>query len=135
MEVHDPPLQLAPTHGMEDSGGNAAKRGVADVHGVTGARLDLLHPGHDPVQQVGPVAHAQGVSSVALDTQAQARLWLRATVAGRVQRVRKQHVTASKAHQGRPKVLGPDIVISLHIRAFVNWTVYFGLLFKLNVHP
>lgn len=135
MEVHDPSLQMAPTHGMEDSGGNAAKRGVADMHGVTGARLDLLHPGHDPVQQVGPVAQAQGVSSIALDRQAQARLWLRATVVGRVQRVRKQHVTASTAHQRWSKVVRPDTVTSLHIRAFVNWTVYFGILFKLNVHP
>lgn len=71
MEVHDPSLQLVPPHGMEDSGGNAAKCGVGHAHGATGASLDLLHPGYDRVEQVEPVAHAQGVSSIALHRQAQ----------------------------------------------------------------
>lgn len=74
MEVHDPSPQAVPPQGKEDSGGNAAERGVGHVHSVTGASLSLLHPGHDPVEQVEPVAQAQGVSSVALDTQAQACL-------------------------------------------------------------
>lgn len=66
MEVHDPSLQSVTPHRPEDPGGNATEDGVGHVHGVTGASLDLLHPGHDPVEQVDPVAHAQCVSSIAL---------------------------------------------------------------------
>lgn len=71
MEVHDPSLRLLPPDGVEDSGGNAAEGGVGHAHGLTGASLGLLRPGHDPVQQVDPVARAQSVSSVTLKRQAQ----------------------------------------------------------------
>lgn len=69
MEVQDSPLQLLPLFGLEDSGGHAAERGVGHVHGGAGASLDHLHPGHHLVQQVDPMADAQRVSRVALETQ------------------------------------------------------------------
>lgn len=68
VEVHNPPLQLVPPHRMKDPRGNAAKCGVCYLHGVTGASLDFLHPGHNPVQQVDPVANTQSVSSITLNT-------------------------------------------------------------------
>ncbi len=55
MEVQDSPLQLLPPFRLEDSGGNAAQRGVSHVHSGAGASLDHLHPGHHLVQQVDPM--------------------------------------------------------------------------------
>lgn len=89
VEVHNPSLQLPPPQRLKDPGGGATERGVRHVHGVTGVGLDLLHPGHNPVQQVDPVAHAQRMSSIALNTRMRHVCFHTTTVKKRKKRKRK----------------------------------------------